>query len=42
MRSEGLSTNVLPHAVAITNIQHGTTIGKLNGMTPHDHAERLT
>jgi len=27
VRSEGLSTNVLPHAAAITNIQRGTTIG---------------
>src|ERR1700722_13882940 len=34
VRSEGLSMNVLPHAAAITNIQHGTTIGKLNGVTP--------
>ena len=34
VRSEGLRMNVLPHAAAITNIQHGTTIGKLNGVTP--------
>src|SRR5258708_31823817 len=33
-RSDGFSTNVLPHAIATGNIQHGTIIGKLNGVTP--------
>src|SRR6478752_8877392 len=33
-RSDGFSTNVLPVAIAIGNIQHGTIIGKLNGVMP--------
>src|SRR5690242_19712378 len=33
-RSDGFSTNVLPHAIATGNIQHGTIIGKLNGVIP--------
>mmetsp|Transcript_48691 Transcript_48691/g.143821 ORF Transcript_48691/g.143821 Transcript_48691/m.143821 type:complete len:235 (-) Transcript_48691:124-828(-) len=35
-RSEGLSTNVLPHTVDIGNIHSGIIAGKLNGaMPPH-------
>ena len=33
-RSEGLSTNVLPVAIAIGCIHSGTMIGKLNGVIP--------
>ena len=33
-RSDGLSTKVLPQAMATGNIQHGTIIGKLNGEIP--------
>ena len=33
-RSEGLSTKVLPQAIATGNIQHGTIMGKLNGVMP--------
>src|SRR5690606_11162923 len=33
-RSDGLSTKVLPQASATGNIQHGTIIGKLNGVMP--------
>ena len=33
-RSDGLSTNALPHAIAGTNIQIGTMAGKLNGVMP--------
>ncbi len=33
-RSEGLSTNVLPQAIAIGNIHSGTMAGKLNGVMP--------
>src|SRR3954470_17846468 len=32
--SEGLSTNVLPHASATGNIHNGTITGKLNGVIP--------
>jgi hypothetical protein len=32
--SEGLSTNVLPHATAIGNIHIGTIAGKLKGVIP--------
>ena len=32
--SDGLSTNVLPQAIAIGNIQSGTIAGKLNGVIP--------
>src|SRR6476661_8354269 len=32
--SEGFSTNVLPQAIAIGNIQSGTMKGKLNGVMP--------
>jgi hypothetical protein len=32
--SLGLSTNVLPHAIAIGNIHIGTIAGKLNGVMP--------
>ena len=32
--SEGLSTNVLPHAIAIGNIHIGTIAGKLKGVIP--------
>ena len=32
--SEGLSTNVLPQAIAIGNIHIGTMAGKLNGVMP--------
>ena len=32
--SEGLSTNVLPQAIAIGNIHSGTIAGKLNGVMP--------
>ena len=32
--SEGLSTNVLPHAIATGNIHNGTMTGKLNGVMP--------
>src|SRR5919108_1669085 len=33
-RSDGLSTNVLPHAIAIGCIHIGTITGKLNGVMP--------
>ncbi|CPJ45083.1 Uncharacterised protein [Bordetella pertussis] len=33
-RSDGLSTKVLPQASATGNIQHGTIMGKLNGVMP--------
>ena len=33
-RSLGLSTNVLPHAIATGNIHSGTIAGKLNGVMP--------
>src|SRR3954470_10411980 len=33
-RSEGLRTNVFPHAIAIGCIHIGTMIGKLNGVIP--------
>src|SRR6266487_1445758 len=33
-RSLGLSTNVLPQAIATGCIQHGTITGKLNGVIP--------
>ncbi len=33
-RSEGLSTNVLPHASATGNIHIGTIAGKLKGVMP--------
>src|SRR3978361_1058903 len=33
-RSLGLSTNVLPHAIAIGYIHIGTIAGKLNGVMP--------
>ncbi len=39
--SEGLSTNVFPHAIALANIHMGTIAGKLNGRDPGHHAERL-
>src|ERR1043165_7963937 len=32
--SDGLSTNVLPHAIATGNIHIGTMTGKLNGVMP--------
>ena len=32
--SEGLSTNVLPQAMALANIHIGTMAGKLNGVMP--------
>ena len=32
--SDGLSTNVLPQAMAIGNIHIGTMAGKLNGVIP--------
>ena len=32
--SDGLSTNVLPAAIAIGNIHIGTMAGKLNGVMP--------
>ena len=32
--SDGLSTNVLPHARALANIHIGTIAGKLNGVMP--------
>src|ERR1700757_4384906 len=32
--SDGLSTNVLPHAIATGNIHMGTMAGKLNGVIP--------
>ena len=32
--SDGLSTNVLPHASATGNIHSGTITGKLNGVMP--------
>src|SRR6267142_7137212 len=32
--SDGLSTNVLPQAIAIGNIHSGTITGKLNGVMP--------
>src|SRR6516165_2144879 len=41
VRSEGLSTNVLPHAAAIANIQHGTTI-EIERRDARDYAEWLT
>ena len=41
-RSDGLSTNVLPHAIAIGCIHIGTMTGKLNGVMPAHDAERLT
>ncbi len=33
-RSDGFSTNVLPHAIATGNIHSGTIAGKLNGVMP--------
>ena len=33
-RSDGLSTNVLPQAIALGNIHSGTIAGKLNGVIP--------
>ena len=33
-RSLGLSTKVLPHAIATGNIHIGTIAGKLNGVMP--------
>ena len=33
-RSLGLSTKLLPQAIATGNIQHGTMHGKLNGVMP--------
>src|SRR3982074_952613 len=33
-RSDGFSTNVLPHASATGNIHIGTMTGKLNGVIP--------
>ena len=33
-RSDGLSTNALPQAIAIGNIHMGTMAGKLNGVIP--------
>ncbi len=33
-RSEGLSTNVLPQAMAMGNIHMGTIAGKLKGVIP--------
>ena len=33
-RGLGFKTNVLPHASATGNIQHGTMHGKLKGVTP--------
>ena len=33
-RSEGFSTNVLPHAMATGYIHSGTMAGKLNGVMP--------
>src|SRR5919107_339909 len=32
--SDGLSTNVLPHAIALAHIHIGTIAGKLKGVTP--------
>ena len=32
--SDGLRTNVFPHAIAIGNIHMGTIAGKLNGVMP--------
>ena len=32
--SDGLSTNVLPHAIAGAHIHMGTIAGKLNGVIP--------
>ena len=32
--SDGLSTNVFPHAIAFANIHMGTMAGKLNGVIP--------
>ena len=40
-RSDGLSTNVLPQAIAIGCIHIGTIAGKLNGVMPAHDAERL-
>ena len=40
-RSLGLSTNVLPQAMATGYIHIGTMAGKLNGVMPAHHAERL-
>ena len=39
--SDGLSTKALPQAIATGNIHIGTMAGKLNGVIPADHAERL-
>ena len=33
-RSEGLSTNALPHTTALGTIHSGTMAGKLNGVMP--------
>ena len=33
--------NVLPQAMALANIHIGTMAGKLNGVMPADHAQRL-
>ena len=32
--SDGLSTNALPHAIALAAIHNGTIAGKLNGVMP--------
>ena len=32
--SDGFKINVLPHAIAIGNIQSGTITGQLNGVMP--------
>jgi hypothetical protein len=32
--SDGLSTNALPHAIALAHIHSGTMAGKLNGVIP--------
>ena len=40
-RSLGLSTKVLPQAIATGNIHIGTIAGKLNGVMPTHDAERL-
>ncbi len=39
--SDGLRTNAFPHAMASGNIHIGTMAGKLNGVMPGDHADRL-
>ena len=39
--SDGLSTKVLPQAIAIGNIHSGTIAGKLNGVMPAHTPERL-